>query len=806
MLGAIIGDIVGSRFEWNNHRDKDFEFLTYKCFPTDDSIMSLAIAQAILVSKPDHSDLFKNAVDCMQNVGRNYPNCGYGGSFYGWIFSDMPKPYNSFGNGAAMRVSAAGFAANSMEEAKTLSRLVTEVTHNHPEGIKGAEATTIAIYLAKTGHNILEIRDYIDKNYYPMNFTLDEIRGTYQFNKTCQDTVPQALQAFFESTGFEDAIRNAISIGGDSDTVAAICGGVAEAYYGIPTDIRKHALTFLDQRLMKLLVLFENKYPPVMEKKHDDVSVSIKRSADKKVKTGGRGAMIQSATATADQELKDSITDNEETTSQKLFSHLYEACNILRGPINQDEFKDYVTPILFFKRISDVYDEETQAALEVSGGDEEFAAFDENHSFVIPDGCHWTDLRNASQNVGKVIVKAMNGIERANPETLSGVFSSFDDVTWTDKTKLTDERLKNLIEHMSSLKVGNKNYSADVMGDAYEYLIKKFADLSKKNAGEYYTPRTIVKLMVMLMDPKPGDTVYDPACGTGGMLIEAIRHIGDKQMTYGRIYGQENNLSTSAIARMNLFLHGASDFKVAQGDTLRNPKFIEHGQLQKFNCVLANPPFGQEKWGADSFESDKYGRNMWGCPSDSNADFAWLQHMIKSMKPMDGKVAVVLPQGVLFHGGKEGAIRKQLIKSDLIEAVVALAGGVFYGTGVSACILFLNNHKRLEHKDKICLIDATNIYTPKRAQNVMEENDINEVFKLYQEYKDVIEKCKIVSIADLDAAGNTLAVNTYIEKKKQEVVAPEIVRAQYFEALENVKKAEAKMKALLIEGGYVDEQ
>lgn len=806
MLGAIIGDIVGSRFEWNNHRSKDFEFLTYKCFPTDDSIMSLAIAQAILVSKKNYSDLSKNAVECMQSVGRNYPDCGYGGSFYNWIFSDDPKPYNSYGNGAAMRVSAAGFAANSIEEAKKLSKLVTEVSHNHPEGLKGAEAIAVAIYMAKTGSNIFEIRDYVNKNYYSMNFTLDEIRDSYQFNETCQGTVPQALEAFFESTGFEDAIRNAISIGGDSDTVAAICGGVAEAYYGIPTDIRKHALTFLDQNLMELLTSFENKYPPVMEKKHDDVSVSIKRSENKKVKIGGRETMIQSAVEIADQELKDSIAENENITSQKLFAHLFEACNILRGPINQDEFKDYVTPILFFKRISDVYDEETQEALELSGGDEEFASFDENHSFVIPEGCHWKDLRNASQDVGKIIVKAMNGIERANPDTLSGVFSSFDDVTWTDKTKLTDERLKDLIEHMSKLKVGNKNYSADVMGDAYEYLIKKFADLSKKNAGEYYTPRTIVKLMVMLMNPKPGDTVYDPACGTGGMLIEAIRHIGDKQMTYGRIYGQENNLSTSAIARMNLFLHGASDFKVAQGDTLRTPKFIEHGQLQKFNCILANPPFGQEKWGADSFESDKYGRNIWGCPSDSNADFAWLQHMIKSMEPMDGKVAVVLPQGVLFHSGKEGDIREQLIKSDLIEAVVALAGGIFYGTGVSACILLLNNYKRPEHKGKVCLIDATNIYTPKRAQNVMEEKDINEVFKLYQDYKDVIEKCKIVSIADIDTAGNTLAVNTYIEKKKQEVVAPEIVRAQYFEALKNVKEAENKMKKLLIQGGYVDEQ
>ena len=806
MLGAIIGDIVGSRFEWNNHRDKDFEFLTYKCFPTDDSIMSLAIAQAILVSKPNHSDLSKNAIECMQSVGRNYPDCGYGGSFYNWMFSDNPKPYNSYGNGAAMRVSPAGFAATSLEEAKELSRLVTEVTHNHPEGIKGAEATAVAIYLAKSGSSILEIRDYINDNYYPMNFTLDDIRDTYKFNETCQDTVPQALQAFFESTDFEDAIRNAISIGGDSDTLAAICGGVAEAYYGIPTDIRKHALTFLDQKLMQLLILFENKYPPIMEKKREGMSVSIRRSAKKKVKMGGREKMIQSASAIADEELKESETNIEETKKNQLFAHLYEACNILRGPINQDEFKDYVTPILFLKRVSDVYDEETQAALEESGGDEEFAAFDENHSFVIPDGCHWIDIRNASQDVGLSIVKSMNGIERANPETLSGVFSSFDDVTWTDKSKLSDERLKNLIEHMSSLKVGNQNYSADVMGDAYEYLIKKFADISKKNAGEYYTPRTIVKLMVMLMDPKPGDTVYDPACGTGGMLIEAIRHINDRQMTYGRIYGQENNLSTSAIARMNLFLHGASDFKIAQGDTLRTPKFIEHNQLMKFNCVLANPPFGQEKWGADSFETDKYGRNMWGCPSDSNADYAWLQHMIKSMKPMEGKVAVVLPQGVLFHGGKEGDIREQLIKSDMIETVIALAGGVFYGTGVSACIIFLNNHKKPEHKGKICLIDATKIYTPKRAQNEMEEKDIQEVYKLYQDYQDVVEKCKIVTIGELDNAGNTLAVNTYIEKKKQKVVSPAIVRENYFKALENVKKAETKMKTLLVEGGYLNEQ
>ena len=263
MLGAIVGDIVGSRFEWNNIKSKDFEFFTHKCFPTDDSVMTLALAQAILISKPDHSDLSQNAVECMQSVGRNYPDCGYGGGFYRWMFSDDPQPYNSYGNGAAMRVSAAGFAANSLEEAKILSKKITEVTHNHAEGLKGAEAAATAIYMAKSGSDIPKIRDYIDKNYYPMDFSLDQIRDTYEFNETCQNTVPQALMAFFESTGFEDAIRNAISIGGDSDTLAAICGGAAEAYYGVPTDIRERAMTFLDERLTRILVQFEDKYPLV---------------------------------------------------------------------------------------------------------------------------------------------------------------------------------------------------------------------------------------------------------------------------------------------------------------------------------------------------------------------------------------------------------------------------------------------------------------------------------------------------------------------------------------------------------------
>lgn len=257
MIGAIIGDIVGSRFEWDNHRNKEFELFTRDCFATDDSIMTLAIGKALMQSKSDWSDLGGQAVNCMQEVGRPYPHCGYGGRFWDWMYSDHPMPYNSFGNGAAMRVSACGFIAKSLEEAKALSKAVTEVTHNHPEGLKGAEATVVAIYMARTGCSIEEIRDLIDREYYPMNFTLDEIRDTYAFNETCQDTVPQALEAFFESTSFEDAIRNAISVGGDSDTLAAITGGIAEAYYGVPEAMKLRALGYLDNRLLEIYKAFD---------------------------------------------------------------------------------------------------------------------------------------------------------------------------------------------------------------------------------------------------------------------------------------------------------------------------------------------------------------------------------------------------------------------------------------------------------------------------------------------------------------------------------------------------------------------
>lgn len=811
MLGAIIGDIVGSRFEWDNIKTKEFDFLTYKCSVTDDSIMSLAVAKAIVQCNGDYSALSKNAVKYMQEIGRPYPFCGYGGMFRQWMYSDDPKPYGSYGNGAAMRVSACGFAATSMDEAIELSRKVTEVTHNHPEGIKGAEATAVAIYMARTGSSILEIRDYINNNYYPMNFTLDGIRDSYSFNETCQDTVPQAIMAFLESENFEDAIRNAISIGGDSDTLAAITGGIAEAYYGIPAEIRKHALTFLDELQLSVLNEFESKFGFTSNKKTENGSRVVKYVPISVNET----RRVETTVSEREQSMLDAVNSAEsadaadvewkKTTSTMLFNHLFEACNILRGPINQDEFKTYVIPLLFFKRVSDTYDEETQIAYEEYG--EDVADFDEDeiHKFIIPEGCHWVDVRTQSENVGAAIVNAMIGIERANPDTLSGLFSSFDDANWTDKNKLSDERLKDLIEHMSRLKVGNKNYSADVMGDAYEFLLKKFADLSKKNAGEFYTPRSVVKLLVKILAPKAGETVYDPACGTGGMLIEAIRQMNDEKAAYGRIYGQEKNLATSAIARMNLYLHGALDFKVTQGDTLRSPNYIYRGELKTFDCCIANPPFGLSKWGADQFLTDVYGRNIWGCPTDSNADFAWLQHLVKSMDPKTGRCTVILPQGVLFHGGKEGEIRQKLIESDKLEAVITFVGGLFYGAGVSACTLVLNNNKPAERKGKVILIDGSTLYTAQRAQNIMTDENVEAAYKLYADYQDVIDLAKVVTIEEIAAKDFTLSVNSYIEKTQQEVVDPAVVRQRYFDAVEEVRAAEDSLLELLRKEGLLNE-
>lgn len=482
---------------------------------------------------------------------------------------------------------------------------------------------------------------------------------------------------------------------------------------------------------------------------------------------------------------------------QNLYNFLFEACNILRGPVSQDNFKDYITPILYFKRISDVYDEETQAALDESGGDNEYALLPEQHRFVIPDGCHWIDIRERTENLGAAIVGAMRGIELANPDTLYGVLSVFSAQKWTDKKNLSDSKIRDLIEHLSTRRLGNKDYPADLMGDAYEVLLKKFADDSKAKAGEFYTPRPVVNLLIRILDPKPGETVYDPACGGGGMLIEAIHHMHHDNLCCGSIFGQEKNVVNAAIAKMNLFLHGASDFNVMQGDTLRSPKILQGSEIAKFDCVIANPPFSLEKWGATEWSSDKFGRNIWGTPSDSCGDYAWIQHMVKSMAPGNSRMAVVMPQGILFRGNEDGRIREKMIKSDLIEAIVTLGDKLFYGTGLSPCFLILRRMKPAERSARILMIDATKILTQKRAQNILSPEDVDHIYQLYLDYKDVEDYSKVVTLKEIEDKEFNLSPNRYINYHREAVRPYEEVKREFLEAIEAVKLAEQEFTRLI---------
>lgn len=485
--------------------------------------------------------------------------------------------------------------------------------------------------------------------------------------------------------------------------------------------------------------------------------------------------------------------------AQDLYNFLFEACNILRGPVSQDNFKDYITPILYYKRISDVYDEETQSALKESGGDKEYAVLPEQHRFDIPEGCHWKDIRERTENLGAAIVGAMRGIELANPDTLYGVLSMFSSQKWTNKQNLTDGKIRDLIEHLSTRKLGNKDYPADLMGDAYEILLKKFADDSKAQAGEFYTPRSVVQLLIRILDPKPGESVYDPACGSGGMLIEAVHHMNHSNLCCGKIFGQEKNVTNAAIAKMNLFLHGAADFNIMQGDTLREPKILAGGELAKFDCVIANPPFSLEKWGSVEWSSDKFGRNIWGTPSDSCGDYAWIQHMIKSMCPGNSRMAVVMPQGILFRGNEEGNIRKKLVESDKVEAVVTLGDKLFYGTGLSPCFLIIRNLKPAEHSARILMIDATKILTQKRAQNILSQEDVDRIFQLYTDYKDVEDYAKVVTLDDVKTKEYNLSPNRYVDYHKEEVKPYAEVLAEFKAAIQAVKDAEAEFIRIMQE-------
>lgn len=457
------------------------------------------------------------------------------------------------------------------------------------------------------------------------------------------------------------------------------------------------------------------------------------------------------------------MISNSKITLSQLEQYLSKAAWILKGPVDASDFKAYIFPLLFFKRLSDVYDEEYQIALKESSGDKEYASLPEFHRFIIPERCHWNDVREVTVNVGQALEKAFRGIEQSNLEHLYGIFG---DAQWSNKNKLPDRLLIDLIEHFSQYNLSNSNVDPDLLGQSYEYLIKHFADLTNKKAGEFYTPRSVVHLMGLIIDAKEGESIYDPACGTGGMLLESINHLKDNKEDYRtlKLFGQEKNLTSSSIARMNMFLHGIEDFQIIRGDTLRNPAFFEGDELKTFDCVIANPPFSLKAWGAEQWLNDPYGRNIAGVPPQGNGDLAWVQHMIKSMKSESGRMAVVLPHGALFRKGAEGRIRKALIESDLLEAVIGLGQNIFYGTQLAACILVFRNNKTGSKKNKVLFIDASDQIKVGRAQNFLEPEHINNIYKWYSDFKDVVNYVKIASKEMISENDFNLNIPLYVEK------------------------------------------
>ncbi|WP_353052249.1 class I SAM-dependent DNA methyltransferase [Serratia marcescens] len=466
-------------------------------------------------------------------------------------------------------------------------------------------------------------------------------------------------------------------------------------------------------------------------------------------------------------------------SNKKLEELLWGAAEFLRGQIDASDYKQYVFPLLFYKRLSDVYLEEYNEALELHEGDVEYAAMPMFHRFNIPSEAAWEKVRNTSKNIGEAIQNALRLIEANNPR-LHGVFG---DAQWTNKERLPDHLLADLIEHFSKIPLGIKSVAQDDLGEAYEYLIKKFADDSGHTAAEFYTNRTVVHLMTRIMGLKPGETAYDPTCGTGGMLLNAVMDLRARGEEWRSVhlYGQEVNLLTSAIARMNMFLHDIEEFDVLRGDTLAEPKFIENDRLKQFDVIFANPPYSIKKWNRDKFAADPYGRNLYGVPPQGCADYAFYTHIIKSLKPDTGRAAMLWPNGVLFRES-EKQLREKIIKTDIIECVISLGPGLFYNSPMPACIILLNCNKRTELKGKILFINAYDELITTRNHAYLNDINIMNIYNSYISLKDVSNiTTYIASIEEVEDKDFNLNVPVYIEKEFKDLnLSREISKWQSF--------------------------
>jgi type I restriction enzyme M protein len=449
-------------------------------------------------------------------------------------------------------------------------------------------------------------------------------------------------------------------------------------------------------------------------------------------------------------------------TQKQLEDYLWGAANILRGMIDAADFKQYIFHLLFFKRVSDLWDEEYQTALEESDGDLTFAEFAENHRFQIPKGCHWEDVRKKTVDVGAFLQKALNGIEKANFEMLHDVFG---DAQWTNKRRMSDEKMLDLIEHFSKMKLTIAEVPHDIMGEGYEYLIKKFADDSGHTAAEFYTNRTVVKLMTQITDPKSSESIYDPTCGSGGILLSAALHLKEQGKEYRtlKLYGQELNLITSAIARINMFMHNVDEFLIVQGDTLDSPQILENDELKKFDVIMANPPYSVKKWSQSKWINDPFGRNIWGTPPQGCADYAFQQHIMKSLNPETGRCVVLWPHGVLFRDS-EAEIRKRMIELDFVDAIIGLGKNLFYNSSMESCLLVCRMKKPKERKGKIIFIDAKDELRIERTNAWLEPQHIKKISEAYWQFKNAEGFAKVMSNKEVLENNGNLSLQLYVKQ------------------------------------------
>ena len=458
----------------------------------------------------------------------------------------------------------------------------------------------------------------------------------------------------------------------------------------------------------------------------------------------------------------------EKLTQQKLESYLWGCAEYLRNKIDAGDYKMYIFPMLFYKRVSDVYDEEYQKLLKETN-DEKFASNSINHRFIIPEGCHWNDLRKVTKDIGMKIQKSMQEIGKTNPDTLYDIFG---DANWGYKERLSDETLINLIEHFSTEKLSISRVPDDQMGNGYEFLIKKFADDSGHTAAEFYTNRTVVSLMTKIIKPQPNESIYDPTCGTGGMLLECINYLkrNKKDFRTLSIYGQEKNTVSSGIARMNTFLHGYEDAKIKQGDTLEKPAFLVADKIKEFDVILANPPYSIKKWNRDGWEQDPYNRNIYGTPPQGKADFAFLEHIVVSLSKK-GRATILFPHGVLFRDG-EDKLRENLIKDDKLEAVIGLGPDLFYNATMESCIVVLRKNKDSKRKNKVLFIDALDQVERSGNKNYLSEQNIELISKIFDDFSTIKGRSYVADYEEIKKNGFLLSLPLYIKNIKKTKIIP----------------------------------